>query len=421
MARAVETPRSAAAIRGGGGVAIAVLVMNVTTYGFTIACAHILGPTDYGALAAWMNLLLVVNVGFLGLQATAARRLSSGEHDLADVEPHLVRLTLVTALSLGAVLLALTPLIDVTLQLHDWVMAALLGVSAVPLTLAGGISGILQGERRWGALSAVYIMIGAPRLVIGVALTLWRPDPLTATIGVTVALLAPVAVGLYALRHHHLRPGRDVEGLGPLLREMGHNSQALLAFFAVSNVDLIVARHTLTSHDAGLYAAGLILTKAVLFLPQFVSVVAFPSMAADDSSRTFVAALLSVVALGALATAATAVLPGLALVFVGGPEYDDVRSRLWLFAVLGTLLACLMMVVYGLIARGGSRAVYLTWVGLLAIVGLGLNVDTIPGLLTVVMGVDAALVVTLLVAHQRAAPTLAQDSAAAAVEGFPAP
>jgi O-antigen/teichoic acid export membrane protein len=194
---------------------------------------------------------------------------------------------------------------------------------------------------------------------------------------------------------------------------MGHNSQALLAFFAVSNVDLIVARHTLSSHDAGLYAAGLILTKAVLFLPQFVSVVAFPSMAADDGSRTFFAALLSVVGLGALATAATALLPGLALVFVGGPEYDDVRSRLWLFAALGTLLACLMMVVYGLIARGGSRSVYLTWVGLVAIIGLGLRVDTIPGLLTVVV---------LLVAHQRTVPAVAApDPAAAAVEGFPAP
>ena len=420
MARAGETSRSAAAIRGGGSVAIAVLVMNVTTYGFTIACAHILGPTDYGALAAWMNVLLVVNVGFLGLQATAARRLSSGEHSLDDVEPHLVRLTLVTAVTLGAVLLALTPVINVTLQLHSTLMAALLGVSAVPLTIAGGLAGILQGERRWAGLSAVYICIGAPRLVLGVALTAWHPEPVWATVGVAVALLAPVAVGLFALRHRNLRARGAGDGLGSLVREMGHNSQALLAFFAVSNVDLIVARHTLTPHDAGLYAAGLILAKAVLFLPQFVSVVAFPSMAADDSSRTFNLAVLVVAGLGALATLATALLPGLALVFVGGSGYDDVRSQLWIFAVLGTVLACLMMVVYGLIARGGSRAVYLTWVGLVAIVGLGLTVDTISGLLTVVLSVDIALVVILLVAHQRTKPAVSSDTAAAAVEGFPA-
>jgi O-antigen/teichoic acid export membrane protein len=392
--------------------------MNVTTYGFTIASAHILGPSGYGALAAWMNVLLVANVGFLGLQATAARRLSSGEHALDDVEPQLVRLTLVTSVALGVVLLALTPVIDVTLQLDDWVMAALLGVSAVPLTLTGGLSGILQGERRWGALSAVYICIGAPRLIVGVGLMAWHPGPRTAAVAIAVSLLAPMVVALAVVRRRPRRPVRNPAArLGSLVRELAHNSQALLAFFALSNVDLIVARHTLNEHDAGLYAAGLILSKSVLFLPQFVAIVAFPSMAADDSSRTFVLAVLSVVGLGALATLATAVLPGLALIFVGGTEYDDVRSRLWLFAVLGTLLAILMMAVYGLIARGGSRSVYLTWVALAAIIALGLTVHSVSGMLGVVIAVDAVLTVVLLVAHQRTSPAAAQTPP---LEAYPA-
>ena len=52
-------------------------VMNVTTYGFTILAARLLGPAEYGALAAVMGLLLVVNVLSLGLQATGARRVSA--------------------------------------------------------------------------------------------------------------------------------------------------------------------------------------------------------------------------------------------------------------------------------------------------------------------------------------------------------
>ncbi|MGC4112485.1 MAG: polysaccharide biosynthesis protein [Nocardioides sp.] len=407
MARAVESSSAAARIRGGGGVAAAVLVFNGATYGFTIASAHILGPTGYGALAAWMNLLMVVNVGSLGLQATAARRLSSGEHELDDVEPHLVRLTLVSSLGLGLVLLVLTPLINVTLQLDDLLMAALLGVSAVPLTLVGGLSGILQGERRWGAFSAVQVCLGAPRLVLGIALMLWRPEPRWGAIAVTVTMVVPVWVGLRALRHRRA-PGRrrtlpvpGGEDLRSLVVEMVHNSQALLALFAVSNVDLIVARHVLDSHEAGLYASGLILAKAVLFLPQFVSIVAFPSMASGESPRTFILAVGSVIGLGCLATLATAVLPGLALIFVGGSEYGDVRSRLWVFAVLGTLLAVMMMVVYALIARGGQRSVYLTWLALAAIVALGLTVHTVTAMLTIVIAVDAVLVLILLVAHQR--------------------
>ena len=83
----------------------------------------------------------------------------------------------------------------------------------------------------------------------------------------------------------HQEPGR-ARGSETL-----HNSHALLAFFALSNVDILVARNVLDEHQAGLYAGGLILVKAVLFLPQFVVVLAFPSMAdaAESRRRTLLA------------------------------------------------------------------------------------------------------------------------------------
>ena len=61
-----------ATLRDGAAIAIAMAVMNVATYGFTILAARMLGPAEYGALAAVMGLLLVVNVLSLGLQATGA-------------------------------------------------------------------------------------------------------------------------------------------------------------------------------------------------------------------------------------------------------------------------------------------------------------------------------------------------------------
>ena len=51
------------------------------------------------------------------------------------------------------------------------------------------------------------------------------------------------------------------------------------------NCDVVLARTVLDEHDAGLYAAGLILTKAMLFLPRFVVVVTFPSMATAHERR----------------------------------------------------------------------------------------------------------------------------------------
>ena len=69
-----------------------------------------------------------------------------------------------------------------------------------------------------------------------------------------------------------------------ILHETGRGSLALLAFFVLSKADMVVARNVLDEHEAGLYARGLILAKAVLFLPQFVMVVAFPAMARAGAS-----------------------------------------------------------------------------------------------------------------------------------------
>ena len=62
---------------GGSSIALAIGVMNVATYGYTMVAARLLGPKQYGAFASLMATLLVISVLQLGLQATAARRISA--------------------------------------------------------------------------------------------------------------------------------------------------------------------------------------------------------------------------------------------------------------------------------------------------------------------------------------------------------
>jgi O-antigen/teichoic acid export membrane protein len=266
------------------------------------------------------------------------------------------------------------------------------------MTVMGGQAGILQGERRWLPLSMVYVANGVPRLVIGFALIAWHPTELSAMLGVVLGQFAPVVVGWWALRHER-HPGEvgDHHNLRPVIREVVHNSQALLAFFALSNADVIVARNVLDDHDAGLYAGGLILTKAVLFLPQFVVVLAFPAMSsASERRKALTRSLGLVAALGVVATLGAWLLSGLALVFVGGQDYAEIQSQLWLFAVLGTVLAMLQLLVYSVLARQGQRSVYLVWAALVALVAAGLTVSTVDGLLAVVLTIDLALLAALV-------------------------
>jgi len=385
-------------LRGGAGIAVAMAVMNVTTYGFQMMAARILGPEEYGAIAGLMALLLVMAVLQLGLQATAARRISAEPEHVSEIEATVLSVTYRAAVTLGVVMLVASPAVWLVLRLDNVLPAVMLALSAVPLTVMGGQAGILQGERRWLALAMIYLGMGVSRLVVGSLCILVRPSETSAMFGVLVGLFVPVAIGWWALRG--VRPDvvpSERHGRRVIIREAWTSSIVLLAFFALSNADIVIARNVLSSHEAGLYAGGLIMTKAVLFLPQFVVVLLFPSMSTTEARRTaLVQGLALVLVIGACATAGAYLLSDLAMLFIGGEEYAAVESRLWLFAVFGTFLAALQLIVYSVLGRQGTRSKYLLWLGAAALVGAGAMADSVTSLAVVVAVVDAALVVVLL-------------------------
>lgn len=401
--------RARALLSGSGVMAAAMAGMNLTTYGFTLVAARLLGPQAYGAFSAVLGVLLVVSVAQLGLQATAARRISAAPDDVHLVERSVLALTYRTAVALGLVLLVLTPLIDLALRLDSLPTAALIGLSAVPITIMGGLAGVLQGERRWLPLALLYLASGVPRLLVGTALLLWRPGEFWAVLAVGLSFLAPVLVGWWALRGGRGDLEVDVDaarsarhGVRATLIEALHNSHALLAFFALTNIDIVVARNVLDPNAAGLYASGLILVKAVLFLPQFVVVLAFPAMASDP--RRHRALLLSasvVLGVGVAVTVGTWVLQGLALDFVGGAAYAAIKADLWRWAVLGTLVSVLQLLVYGVVARQARWTVAVLWAGIAGVAGAASTVTSVLGLLSVVTAIDAVVVVVLLGASLR--------------------
>lgn len=374
------------------------VVMNVATYGYTMLAARIMGPQNYGGFAAMMNLLLVVSVASLGLQATAARRISASPSRVHHIEHEVLRLSWRAALALGGLLLLLSPVINRALRLDDLPTALLVGLSAIPLTIMGGQAGILQGERRWLELGILYIASGVPRLLVGTALLLWRASEFFGILGVAIGMLIPVLVGWWALRTRAEDPDADLPHEGrSMLRETVHNTQALFAFFALSNADIIISRNVLDAHDSGLYASGLILTKAVLFLPQFVVVVAFPAMStASERRRALTRSLGAVALLGLVATLASYFLSSLAMVFVGGEKFAEIESQLWLFAILGTAMSMLQLLVYSVLARQGMSTIWFVWLALATMITGALLVDTLVGLLAVVLIVDCTLLVVLL-------------------------
>ena len=298
---------------------------------------------------------------------------------------------------LGAICLALAPVLNTVLRLDSLPTALLVAVAAVPLTYMGAQAGVLQGEQRWEPLALVYLSAGVSRIAIGTVLILVRPGEFSAILGVALGFWVPVVVAWFALRQP--RAARDVDEAHPnleLLKEVGSSSQALLAFFALSNADILVARAVMSDSEAGLYAGGLILVKAILFFPQFVVVIAFPQMSKQGASRRALAAALAVsAAIGACGVLGTLLLPDLALLFIGGDDFAGIKDDLWKFAIVGTLLAMLQLLVYSALARRQGRAVLAIWTALVVLVSIAVSLSTAVSLVLVVVVVDGALFAAL--------------------------
>ena len=77
---------------------------------------------------------------------------------------------------------------------------------------------------------------------------------------------------------------------------------------------------------------------------------------------------------------------------------DSECGQLWLFAILGTVLSVVQLLVYSVVARQSRWSVYLIWAGLLALLVATRGVDDATSLAVVVTVVDAVVLVALLAA-----------------------
>jgi hypothetical protein len=362
-------------------VGIGLTGLNVALYAFSLAAARLLAPEEFGELTALSGILVVGNVVSLGLQAAAGREAALGRRVGA-----LVRTSVILAIGFGGTLAALSPLLSPALKFDSPWPLALAGATLVPLVLLGGESGVAQGRDQWRLFAAIQLANGIGRLVGGIAGLLIVPSATSAMVGVALGTWLPVAIGWRLLRS---------DGNAPLTANALRASHALGAYFLLGSVDILIARARMDAHDAGLYAAGLILAKAAMYLPQFVTIAVFGDLARDETRRARLRTAGVLAGVGALGVAATALFPHLALEVVGGQAYSGVAHRLWLFAAAGSVLALVHLTVIDSLARADHTLVVALWAALALLLAVGLSIDlTIERL---VMSVAGAALVPLCV------------------------
>ena len=342
----------------------ALALVNLSNYAFHIVMSRMLGPGNYGALAALLAVVLVLSIPFSVIQTaiadkTATLHSSGRSHDVRDLAASAVKTTAPFAVAAGAAVALLAPLLSGFLHV-DIVSSLLLApyvVASIPASVA---QGVLQGAHRFHGLAGLQIATTILRLVTGVTFVwmgLGVPGALLAT-AVSTSLAVPMALRLVGVgRTTWLRAKRT---LASVRGDLGTALLGLSTFWVLVEADLALARHFLPSEVSGYYSSAGIVARALLFLPAAVGIVAFPrfvaSRAHDIERMRWLRA--SVAGVGALALVGLAVLilvrePLMTVAF--GSQYEPAVTILPILAVAMGWLGVVNVLVYFHIAMA-SRA-----------------------------------------------------------------
>jgi O-antigen/teichoic acid export membrane protein len=392
-------------MRGGALLAAGLAVSNAFGYALNLVASRVLGPDEFGAFASLMGIVLVAFVGTRALQSVTARRLAT---DGTAAAPPMARLGRKFALGIAGGLALAAPAFSVFLHL-DTTQVLLVAASMVPLTLVGYRFGLAQGTERFAALAVLYIVVAAGRLggtLIGLAVR----DSVTA--GLVGSLAGASAAAVLAARiAPSPHPSTAIPEPGAA-RELAIAAGALFAFFGLTNVDVLLARHNLDGHEAGLYALGAVVGKGAFWFPAFIAVLAYP-MLVDESRRgaAMRVSLALVAASGAVLTVATALAPDFVVAIIGGDDYTELADEVALFALAGSLYAVAQLLIYARLAQGDPRSgvrVAAVGVGLVLTVQLATN-DSVTAIVLSVCAAAATLSLAGLAAEWRTLSRPAPD------------
>jgi O-antigen/teichoic acid export membrane protein len=347
-----------ALLTASAAVTAATVVINLLAYAVIAVATRMLAPQGYGALAALLGLAMVGAVPASTMQVVLARRVAVGAVD------GLAGAAVRTAFAVLLLAVAAAPLLHSALSLD---LASLLALAAAlpAMALSGAIAGVAQGRRRFGLLAALIALAGVGRnggTITGLALT---GTPAGAMAGMAVGSLLTFLASVPAVRgpsrggspSPEPRPGREV----------ARATVTMLALAVLLTLDVLLAKRYLPETEAGWYGAGAVVTKATLWLPYAVTMIALPRLAvAAERARILRVAVAVLAGLGVVEVLGVLILgPVLFPLFTGG-NYDAVTGSLWLFAVEGAILAVAQLVALSRIAATDRLIGPLLWAAVVA-------------------------------------------------------
>lgn len=371
------------------------LVAGLGGFLYHAIATRILGPAAYGEVATLVALYAVGGAANLILILVLARYAATlqASGNTSGLRYLIVRSNQVLALpAAGAVLLtiALAGPIAAFEHLRSPVPVYWLGVAVAVFWYAAVPRGLLQGTQHFTALSAnLSLELLTRTSLLFVLLKLG-----TGVTGSMIAVLAGTALA-YAAGMYPLRPILAEHGERVPLRSMaGFAVTAAVGTIGVLllyNLDVVLAKHYLPDHQAGIYGSLNKVGTILYFLTLSISQVLFPRVVEAVAKNAHAARLLAMSAAlmciaGGCALAVFAALPNVVVNVLFSAQFRDGGPYVFRIGVVGLAISLINLLVQFLMAVHDRLFIPLLAFGVLLMGGLiVLAHDTVGSVVTDVL------------------------------------
>ncbi|MHB8189922.1 MAG: glycosyltransferase [Ferrimicrobium sp.] len=360
---------SSALAQGGLAFFIATGVVSLSNFVFHMVISRMLGPSNYGALGALLNVMLVLSVPLGALQAAVTQAESSRRHGGRggiDIAGTTLRAAVVGAVAM-VMLIAASPLVVEFLHLGSLWSVVVLASWLVPAVVGVVLQGALMGRLHFAPVAlASLVGAGAGRLLFGVVLVGLGGGVIGAMAASVIGQVITTGVIAIVLLPE-FRRGRERTTGGIGIRESVLSVLALAGFWILGSEDTVLARHFLPAREAGLYAAAATAGRIALFLPGAIALIAFPRFSRDkghgEAAREALRwSFAGTAFLGLMAAVVLAAVPSLVINVLFGSEYLGGVDAVRILGVEAAGLGLIGLLIYFHLARESLHSLY-GWVG----------------------------------------------------------
>ena len=380
-------------------------LVNFLNYLYHLIIGRMLGPSDYGELAAIISLIGLLGIIPAPLGTSIIKYISSAKNNTesANMISWLKIKYFQGSFIFFVIVLVISPVISSFLKIHNISYFILIAVSFLFSLQSGLNRSILQGLLRFKEMVITVLAENSTKLILSIGFVYLGFKVGGAIFALVVAALLGWYVTKQYLRYSKTRKPNFTPDIKSMLM---FTIPVFIQNFATTSLyssDVILVKHFFSSHDAGIYAALSTLGKIIFFAAGPIGAVMFPlvskrSAKGENYKRVFKFSFVATVFLSGAILSVYLLFPSLAIQLLYGSLFLEASSLLLWFGIFITFFTLASLIINYTLSLGRTRVVIFPAIAaVFQIVLIWFFHDSLFSIILISILVNALLLVALLI------------------------